>query len=135
MRCRLFGWLLVAAVVVAGPAVAQQPRPSPFLSPADELNRARAETDYLWQVVSKLRSYRYHVDAPVTEGITVVMVTIARDGRLLDAQVVRSSGVAAMDQGVLDGIRRGAPYAPLPENISGSSARFRLPLISVPENR
>jgi len=131
MRRRLFALLSVAAVCVAGPAVAQQ-RSSPFLSPADELNRARAETDYLWQVVSKLRSYRYHVDEPANEGITVVMVTIARDGRLLKAEVVRSSGVAAMDQGVLDGIRQGSPYAPLPENISGESARFRLPLASVP---
>jgi len=69
------------------------------------------------------------------EGLTVVMVTIARDGRLLSAEVVRSSGVPAMDQGVLNGVRRGSPYAPLPASISGPSARFRLPLVSVPEER
>ena len=63
----------------------------------------------------------------------MVAVTIARDGRLLKAEVVRSSGVAAMDQGVLDGIRQGSPYTPLPENISGESARFTLRLASVPE--
>lgn len=111
------------------------PPSSPFVNPADEKNRATAEQNYLWQVVSRLRGYRYHADVPVREGLTVVMVTIARDGRLLDAQVVRSSGIAAMDQGVLAGIRQGAPYAPLPASLSGPSARFRLPLVSVPEER
>jgi protein TonB len=108
---------------------------SPFVNPADEKNRSTAEQNYLWQVVRKLRGYRYHANVPVAEGLTVVMVTIARDGRLLDAQVVRSSGVAAMDQGVLNGIRQGSPYAPLPSSLSGTSARFRLPLVSVPEER
>jgi TonB family protein len=143
------------------PAVTHQPRPSPlvsprtpsqppavarhqdaptqpsstFVNPAAEHARATAEQNYLWQVVSKLRGYRYHADVPVKEGLTVVQVVIARDGRLLDAQVVRSSGVAAMDQGVLAGIRQGAPYAPLPASVSGASARFRLPLVSVPEER
>ncbi len=108
---------------------------STFVNPAAEHARATAEQNYLWQVVSKLRGYRYHADVPVKEGLTVVMVTIARDGRLLDAQVVRSSGVSAMDQGVLAGIRQGSPYAPLPASVSGSSARFRLPLVSVPDER
>lgn len=122
------------------PAVARhQDRPTPpsssFVNPADEHARATAEQNYLWQVVSRLRGYRYHADVPVREGLTVVMVTIARDGRLLDAEVVRSSGVAAMDRGVLAGIRQGAPYAPLPASLSGPSARFRLPLVSVPDER
>jgi TonB family protein len=108
---------------------------SPFVNPAAEHARATAEQNYLWQVVSKLRGYRYHADVPVKEGLTVVQVIIARDGRLLDAQVVRSSGVPAMDQGVLAGIRQGSPYAPLPASLSGSSARFRLPLVSVPDER
>ena len=106
---------------------------SPFVNPAAEHARATAEQNYLWQVVSKLRGYRYHADVPVREGMTVVQVIIARDGRLLDAQVVSSSGVPAMDQGVLAGIRQGAPYAPLPPSLSGPSARFRLPLVSVPD--
>jgi len=111
------------------------PPSSPFVNPADERNRATAEQNYLWQVVSKLRGYRYHADVPLMEGLTVVQVVIARDGRLLDAEVVRSSGVAAMDQGVLAGIRQGAPYAPLPASLPGPSARFRLPLVSSPVER
>ncbi|TMJ27276.1 MAG: energy transducer TonB [Alphaproteobacteria bacterium] len=122
------------------PAVARHqevptPPSSPFVNPADEHTRATAEQNYLWEVVRKLRGYRYHADVPLMEGLTVVQVVIARDGRLLDAQVVRSSGVPAMDQGVLAGIRQGSPYARLPESLSGPSARFRLPLVSVPEGR
>jgi TonB family protein len=49
---------------------------------------------------------------------------------LIDAQVVRSSGVAAMDDGVLAGLRRASPYAPLPRQIPGSSATFELTLVS-----
>ena len=36
---------------------------------------------------------------PVMEGLTVVQVVIGRDGRLLEAQVVRSSGVVATPPG------------------------------------
>jgi protein TonB len=116
-----------------------QPAPtqsaSPFVNPADERARATAEQNYLWQVLNKLRDYRYRVDVPMEEGLTVVQIVIARDGRLLDAKVVRSSGVPAMDQGVLAGIRQGSPYAPLPPSLAGSSARFRLPLVSVADGR
>jgi TonB family protein len=122
------------------PAVARHqdiptPPSSPFVNPMDERARATAEQNYLWQVVSRLRGYRYHADVGSrVEGLTVVMVVIARDGRLLDVQVVSSSGVAAMDQGVLNGVRQGSPYTPLPPSISGPSARFRLPLVSVRED-
>jgi protein TonB len=122
------------------PAVARrQDQPtapsSPFVNPADEFNRATAEQNYLWEVVRRLRGYRYHANVAMVEGMTVVQIVIARDGRLIDAHVVRSSGQTAMDQGVLAGIRQGSPYTPLPASISGASATFRLPLISVPERQ
>ena len=44
------------------------PPSSPFVNPADEHARATAEQNYLWQVMSKLRGYRYHADVPVTGG-------------------------------------------------------------------
>jgi protein TonB len=120
------------------PAVARHqdtptPPASPFVNPADEKNRSTAEQNYLWEVVRKLRGYRYHANVPMDEGLTVVVVVIARDGRLVSAQVVRSSGVPAMDDGVLAGVRQGSPYTPLPPEIQGPSATFRLPLVSVHE--
>lgn len=101
------------------------------MNPADVYSRARVTDNYLWQIVRKLQGYRYaapHVNA--NEGITVVRVVIARDGRLLDVTVTRSSGYPEFDRGVIAGVRSGSPYTPLPADIHGNSASFDLPLIS-----
>jgi TonB family protein len=116
------------------PAIANRETPpssSPFVNPADVRNRALVGDNYLWQVIRKLRGYHYEANVPVSEGLTVVRIVVARDGRLLDAVVVRSSGVPAMDQGVLAGVRSGSPYSPLPPEIGGNSATFTLPLVSM----
>ena len=109
---------------------AEEVSPSPFVNPADSYNRARISDNYLWQVVRKLAGYRYHARANVSEGITVVRIAIARDGRLLDVGIAQSSGVPAFDEGVLAGVRAGSPYAPLPPEIKGEQATFTLPLVS-----
>lgn len=114
----------------SAPPRAEEPSPSPFVNPADSYTRARISDNYLWQVVRKLAGYRYHARANVSEGITVVRVVIARDGRLLNVGIARSSGVPAFDEGVLAGVRAGAPYAPLPPEIKGEQATFDLPLVS-----
>lgn len=106
------------------------PSPSPFVNPADTYSKARAADNYLWQVVRRLQGYRYQANVSATQGITVVRVVIARDGRLLNVTVSRSSGVPEFDQGVLAGVRSGSPYAPLPPDIRGASATFDLPLVS-----
>jgi protein TonB len=108
----------------------ENPSPSPFVNPADTYSKARAADNYLWQVVRRLQGYRYQANTRATQGITVVRVVIARDGRLLNVTVSRSSGVPEFDQGVLAGVRSGSPYAPLPPDIRGDSATFDLPLVS-----
>ncbi len=108
----------------------ENPSPSPFVNPADTYNKARAADNYLWQVVRRLQGYRYTANVNATQGITVVRVVIARDGRLLNVSVSRSSGIPEFDQGVLAGVRSGSPYAPLPPDIKGDSATFDLPLVS-----
>jgi TonB family protein len=115
------------------PAVArtEEPSPSPFVNPADAYNRARVADNYLWQVVRKLEGYHYNAQVSVKEGITVVRIVVARDGRLLDVAVARSSGFPVLDRGVVAGVRAGSPYAPLPPEIHGDRATFTLPLVSV----
>ena len=108
----------------------ENPSPSPFVNPADTYSKARAADNYLWQVVRRLQGYRYTANISATQGITVVRVVIARDGRLLNVTVSRSSGIPEFDQGVLAGVRSGSPYAPLPPDIRGDSATFDLPLVS-----
>lgn len=107
------------------------PSPSPFVNPADTYSRAKVADNYLWQVVRRLQGYRYTASVNARQGLTVVRVVIARDGRLLDVKVTRSSGYPEFDNGVLQGVRSGSPYAPLPPEIKGDSAAFDLPLVSV----
>jgi TonB family protein len=106
------------------------PAPSPLVNPADVVNRGRAQDVYLWQVVRKVMNYHYQASANVEQGTTVARITIARDGRLLEASIAISSGYPQLDKGVLDGLRAGSPYAPLPPEIPGASATFNLPLVS-----
>ena len=112
-------------------APAEPPSAHPFVNPADAYARARISDNYLWQVIRKLQGYSYHANVTARQGLTVVRVVIARDGRLLDVDVTQSSGVPEFDRGVIAGVRAGSPYAPLPPDIKGASATFTLPLISV----
>jgi protein TonB len=121
---------LIAAVALVASAVAQ----SPFPTPADVRRQVVAEEAYRWKIIDKLRTSRFQADVSQKERITVVRIVIARDGRLLDAQVVGSSGLTEIDHNILAALRQGSPYAPLPPEIPGESASFRLRLASVPEH-
>ncbi len=101
------------------------------MNPAGAYNHARVADNYLWQVARKLVGYQYEANVSVSRGTTVVRVVIARNGRLLDVSIARSSGVPEFDRGVLAGVRAGSPYAPLPDDIKGASATFDLPLVSI----
>lgn len=113
-----------------GGAPSENASPSPLVNPADTYNRARVQDNYLWQVVRKLQGYRYEANVAASQGLTVVRIVIARDGRLLNASIARSSGYPEFDSGVMTGVRAGSPYAPLPADIKGDSATFDLPLVS-----
>ncbi len=106
------------------------PQSSPFVNPADTYNKARAGDNYLWEIVRKLQGYQFKANVQANEGVTVLSVTIARDGRLLNVVVLGSSGFPEIDRGVVAGVQQGSPYTPLPDTIQGASATFRLPLIS-----
>jgi TonB family protein len=115
------------------PAIASKepPQSSPFVNPADTYARARVQDNYLWQVISRLSGYQFDTDPNVPRRSNlVVRIVIARDGRLLDVTVARSSGYAQVDQGAIAGLKSGSPYAPLPDNIKGDSATFTLPLVA-----
>lgn len=114
----------------SAPVPVDPPSQHRFVNPADAYNRARVSDNYLWQVARKLSGYRYQARTSANEGLTVVRVTIARDGRLLDVSVARSSGIPEFDQGVIAGVRAGSPYSPLPPEIAGDRATFTLPLVS-----
>ncbi len=110
------------------PAIANRDTPhssSPFVNPADARNRALASDNYIWANARKLSFY---VDQPVREYYVTLRLVIARDGRLLSADVAQSSGTPSIDQAILAGARRNSPYLPLPPEIGGDRATFLVPL-------
>jgi TonB family protein len=113
------------------PQQAARPAPAPLTNPADLYGQRKAQEDYLWQVVRKIAQHRYYPKSSrenSEEGLVVTLVTIARDGRLLDATISRSSGFRTLDNAVLEVIRQSAPYAPLPNDVLGDRHTFVLPL-------
>jgi TonB family protein len=112
----------------AAPSADQSPHP--FVNPADAYSRSRLADNYLGQIARKIVGYTYQAHTNVRQGTSVVRIVIARDGRLVGAEIIRSSGVPEFDRGVLAGVRAGAPYTPLPPEIKGETASFDLPLVS-----
>ena len=114
----------------AEPQQASRQAPSSsFTNPADVYGQRKAQEDYVWNVVRKIATHRYYDSRENSEeGLVVALVTIARDGRLLDVAISRSSGSKTLDNAVLEVIRAAAPYAPLPNDVLGDRHTFVLPL-------
>jgi len=53
------------------------------------------------------------------QGIVVTGVTLRRNGELVSARVLRTSGNQLIDDSVIDAIRRAAPFPPPPANFEG----------------
>ena len=52
----------------------------------------------------------------------VVISTILRDGKLLEARLHMGSGSKAFDDAAVSAVKKAAPFAPLPKEYTGSSA-------------
>lgn len=103
--------------------------PSPFVNPADAYGERKLQESYLWGVARKVSQYAPGGGGSRDSGtVVVVLVTIARNGQLLDARISRSSGDPGVDAVVMQRVRAGAPYAPLPADVAGDRHTFSLPL-------
>jgi TonB family protein len=112
------------------PAEQRASRQAPTLvNPADAHGQRRVEDQYLWYVAQKLSQHQQFVrNATAEAGNLVLRITIARDGRLVDVGLSRSSGAPTLDNFALNMVRQVAPYMPLPDDISGPQHTFVLPL-------
>ncbi|MBT9384939.1 TonB family protein [Pseudooceanicola sp. CBS1P-1] len=63
-----------------------------------------------------------------SSGRVVVRLTVAPDGRLLGASVVRSSGEAAFDQAALSAVQRAGRMPKAPAQLKEASYSFNLPV-------
>jgi protein TonB len=101
---------------------------STFVNPAQASAQLRAKDAYLWQVIRKFSQYLPDLREKNEGGTVVLRFVIARDGRLIEASIAKSSGIAALDRGLLDSLRAAAPYPPLPPEIPGGQVVFVQPI-------
>jgi protein TonB len=57
----------------------------------------------------------------------------ARDGRLLDLALARSSGYPDLDRGVMETVRQASPFVPLPPDIAADRYTLIVPITYVHE--
>jgi TonB family protein len=71
-------------------------------------------------------------ESPVT---TLAEVTIARDGTVVSASIIRSSGNAVVDQSVRMTLDRVRKVSPLPANAEKDTETIRLKFNPIPESK
>jgi protein TonB len=99
-----------------------------LVNPAEAAARSRAADEYVWAVIRKFSQYLPDLREKNEGGTVVVRAVIARDGRLLESSIAKSSGVLALDKGMLEALRAAAPYPPLPTEIPGDHIIFTQPI-------
>ena len=62
------------------------------------------------------------------EGVTYVLFTMTREGRVLDARIERSAGNSVLDREGLELLRRAEPLPPLPQDQLGETLRLVVPV-------
>jgi protein TonB len=87
----------------------------------DYLNRVRR-----W--IAKHKKYPPEAFKRKQEGSVMVAFTIARDGRILGAEIERSSGFPLIDQATLDMLYRASPVPPVPPHYTGERLSIAIPV-------
>ena len=89
----------------------------------------RSEERYVWYIAQRVSQHQQFVSNATTEaGALVLRITIARDGRLVEVGLSRSSGSPTLDNVSMNMVRQAGPYMPLPDDIAGAQHTFILPL-------
>lgn len=99
-----------------------------MVNPAEAQARNRAMDEYAWAVIRKFSQYLPNLRDKNEGGTVVLKFTISRDGRLIDVVIAQSSGVMALDRGLLEAIKTASPYPPLPADFPGDRATFTQPI-------
>ena len=88
-------------------------------------------TEFLRSIRGKIKRSQHYPRSvrDLDDGSEVqVQFTIQRDGSLVDAKVVASSGSKSLDAVALATVRDGAPFPQFPEGQEGSTLRVEIPI-------
>jgi periplasmic protein TonB len=78
--------------------------------------------------VERHKSYPITARARHQTGTAELAFTLVRNGKVLSSRVIRSSGVADLDQETIDTVRRAQPFPPPPPNMPGDTFDFTVPI-------
>lgn len=98
------------------------PKPSPSAAQVASWHRKIALQ------VERHKDYPPLARARHETGTAELAFTIDRKGSVLASRVVRTSGVAALDQETIETVRRAQPFPPPPANMPGESFEFTVPI-------
>jgi protein TonB len=93
-------------------------------------SRRLAREDYLWRIVRKLSQYKVRPASPEAseQGLVVLRLTLAHDGRLIGLALAHSSGFPDLDRGVMETTRAASPFAPPPAAIADDPVTLIVPI-------
>jgi periplasmic protein TonB len=117
----------------------KQPKPQARKQPRTNLRRAAtaaaptpgfngaAAQSWKSEIVERISSVKeYPEDARPASGTAVVAFSVNRNGQILGARLVRSSGSSLLDRAAVETVRRANPVPPPPPGVPGGS--FTIPL-------
>lgn len=121
------------------PAKPPDPSPRPvenqspdLITRAQQAQRLRAGAAAWDTAIAELLEHnkRYPADARARgeQGVTELAFSIDRDGHLLSSRIIKSSGVAALDEETLALVRRAQPFPPPPPGVPGDEIKFTVPV-------
>jgi len=104
------------------PQATAPPRPRPSAAQVASWHRKIALQ------VERHKGYPASARARHQTGTAELAFTLDRTGRVLASRVVRTSGVAALDQETIDTAQRAQPFPPPPANMPGETFDFTVPI-------
>lgn len=110
----------------------EQAPPAPVAT-APPPPRASAAQVASWHRTIALQLERHKGYPPAAKsrrqtGVVQLNFAIDRNGRVVQARIVQSSGVAALDQETLATVRRAQPFPAPPPNMPGQTFEFTVPI-------
>ncbi len=104
------------------PQATSPPKPRPSVAQVASWHRKIALQ------VERHKGYPASARANHETGVAELAFTIDRTGKVVTSRVVRSSGIASLDQETIDTVRRAQPFPPPPANMPGETFDFTVPI-------
>jgi periplasmic protein TonB len=97
------------------------------------VSNSNARTTWTRQVVALIeRNKRYPSGARGAIGTAQLSFSLDRQGRVIDTRIIKSSGNSALDQEVLDLVKRAQPFPTAPTDMSGEKFPLTVPVVFTP---